>query len=156
MHVIAADRPITAQRTIRDPAPCSPLPQPLRGCPPMIILYATDLLFTSKVNATARAAGAALAIVRGVGSLRERLTGADAASIALAIVDLDADDAVAAIEAAVQGQPRPRVLAYVSHVRADLIAAARAAGADQVMARSAFVGALEQIVRSAGGSGPAT
>ena len=86
--------------------------------------------------------------------MRERLA-AVTGGAPLVIVDLDADDAIAAVEVAVSASPRPQVLAYVSHVRADLVAAARAAGADQVMARSAFVAKLEQIVRTVGGAEPA-
>ncbi len=116
-----------------------------------MLLYATDLLFTTKVSATARAASAPLAIVRGVASLREKLASGEHRTL---IVDLDADDAVAAIEetrATGSGAGSPiRILAFVSHVRADLVAAARAAGADEVMARSAFVMRLEAIVSEGG------
>lgn len=119
----------------------------------MLVLYATDLLFTTKVSATARAASAPLTVVRGLASLHERLAvtvgATNGGAPALVIVDLDAEEAIEAVEAAARSLPRPRVLAYVSHVRADLAAAARTAGADQVMARSAFVADLDAIVRSA-------
>jgi CheY-like chemotaxis protein len=42
-----------------------------------------------------------------------------------------------------------RTLGFVSHVEADTIAAARAAGIDQVLARSAFAAQLGQILTSA-------
>jgi DNA-binding NarL/FixJ family response regulator len=65
----------------------------------------------------------------------------------LLIVDLDAErDPVEAIRTAAAVAPRPRIVAFVSHVRADLVAAARAAGADEVMARSAFVQRLEPML----------
>jgi hypothetical protein len=41
------------------------------------------------------------------------------------------------------------VVAFASHVRADLIAEARAAGADRVLARSAFVAELPALVARA-------
>jgi hypothetical protein len=42
-----------------------------------------------------------------------------------------------------------RTLGYVSHVDSDTIAAARAAGIDQVLARSAFADRLGDILTSA-------
>lgn len=42
-----------------------------------------------------------------------------------------------------------RTLGFVSHVDAETIAAARAQGIDQVLARSAFFGTLRQILTSA-------
>ena len=46
-----------------------------------------------------------------------------------------------------------RTLGFVSHVDSDTIAAAREAGTDQVMARSAFAAQLAEILL-AGGSVP--
>jgi hypothetical protein len=40
------------------------------------------------------------------------------------------------------------LIAYVSHVREDLIAAARAAGADRVLARGAFSKLLPDLLRA--------
>jgi hypothetical protein len=42
-----------------------------------------------------------------------------------------------------------RTLGFVSHVQTELIGAAREAGADEVMARSAFAGQLAEILLSA-------
>jgi hypothetical protein len=47
-----------------------------------------------------------------------------------------------------------RTLGYVSHVQTDVIAAARAAGVDEVLARSAFSERLGQILSAS--STPAT
>jgi len=47
-----------------------------------------------------------------------------------------------------------RTLGFVSHVDADTIAAARQAGIDQVLARSAFFGQLRQILTSASPTTP--
>lgn len=64
----------------------------------------------------------------------------------LLIVDLDAEDALEAIALAAGASPRPRIVAFVSHVRAELASEARRAGADEVMARSAFVTRLPALV----------
>ena len=57
--------------------------------------------------------------------------------------------------AAMKTDPRLRTvktLGYVSHVDSDAIAAARAAGIDQVLARSAFSAQLGTILQSAASS----
>jgi hypothetical protein len=43
-----------------------------------------------------------------------------------------------------------RTVGYVSHVQTDLIEAARQAGVDEVMARSAFAARLPEILAGAG------
>jgi DNA-binding NarL/FixJ family response regulator len=74
---------------------------------------------------------------------------------ALVIFDLNSrkTDPVATI-AALKGDPQLasiRTLGFASHVHTDLIAAARQAGADQVIPRSAFAGQLPEILLSAVG-----
>jgi len=110
------------------------------------ILYATDLIFSSRIGATARSTGEFLRGARGVDSLRQALDEGDARQV---IVDLDADAAIEAVEVAATASPRIPIIAYVSHVRADLAEAARAAGADVVMARSAFVQRLDALLAPA-------
>ncbi len=53
---------------------------------------------------------------------------------------LDALAAVAALE------PRPAIVGFGSHVDRELLARARAAGADRVLARSAFFGDVTAIL----------
>ncbi len=66
----------------------------------------------------------------------------------LLIVDLNitAVDPMAAIRLAKGHAAGPRVVGFLSHVQVDLAAAARAAGADQVMARSAFTAQLPELL----------
>lgn len=126
----------------------------------MVILYATDLIFTTRIRAEATAVGAAVSVARGVESLRGRLDAARPSGSAdtaasgkaagpLVIVDLDADEALAAIGVASTGAHEARIVAFVSHVRGDLASAARAAGAHAVMARSEFVRRLPELVEGA-------
>ncbi|MCA9284232.1 MAG: hypothetical protein KDA22_03390 [Phycisphaerales bacterium] len=111
-----------------------------------MLLYCSDLIFQTKIASTAGALGGAVRVVRSVDRLREALTSAGAAMV---IVDLDAEDAVEAVEAAASASPQPRVVAFVSHVHAELAQAARAAGANEVLARSAFVARLPSLVAPA-------
>ncbi len=66
------------------------------------------------------------------------------------LVDLEAEAAVDAIERCRTMVPTPRIVAFGPHVRGDLLAAAREAGADEVLARSAFVARLLELLRPAG------
>lgn len=113
----------------------------------MIIAAVDDLLFASRIRQAARDIGVDVVFARTpaavVDEVRERRP-------ALLVLDLNADrlrplDAIAAVK----GDPQlamTRVVGYVSHVDAPRIAAARAAGADQVLARSAFVAALGELL----------
>lgn len=105
----------------------------------MIIAFVDDLLFRSKIRAVAAHTGAEVAFVK---------TAADPAlaGASLAIVDLDGPNAVATVTALAAIVPPPRVVGFVSHVNAERIAEARAAGSVEVMARSAFVNALPQLL----------
>ena len=121
----------------------------------MVLVAVDDLLFSSKIRATAKQAGVELAFAR---SRQDILDQARALKPPLVIFDLNSGktDPIATI-AAMKSDPALasiRTLGFVSHVDADTIAAAREAGTDQVMARSAFAAQLAEIL-VAGGTGPA-
>jgi DNA-binding NarL/FixJ family response regulator len=121
----------------------------------MILVAVDDLLFSSKIRATAKQAGVELAFARTREEILER---ARALMPPLVIFDLNSGktDPIATI-AAIKSDPALasiRTLGFVSHVDADTIGAAREAGTDQVMARSAFAGQLAEILLT-GGSRPA-
>jgi len=117
----------------------------------MIVAVVDDLLFSSKIRGAAQHAGQPIHFVRSaaavVGDIREKQP-------SLVIFDLDRTSLapIAGIEN-VKAQPdlaHIPLVGFVSHVRADVIDAARRAGIDQVMARSAFVAQLPQLLKSAG------
>jgi CheY-like chemotaxis protein len=115
--------------------------------PPHVIALAADLMFTARIQGAARAVGA---VVQVVGTAEALVARVQAAPPRRVLVDLDArrTDPVAAI-AALKADPATRgvpVVAFVSHVRTEAIEAARAAGADQVLARSAFVKVLPDLL----------
>lgn len=110
----------------------------------MIVAVIDDLIFRSRIHAAAESAGAALTVLPST---------ADAAALrdaapSLVLVDLGAPAAIDRIRdlRALPGPPAT-IVAFVSHVRADLIVAAREAGADRVLARSAFVAELPALMR---------
>lgn len=105
----------------------------------MIAAFVDDLLFRSKIRAVAGHTGADVTFVRAADD--PAIAGAS-----MAIVDLDGKDAIAIVTGLVAAWPALRVLGFVSHVHAERIRDARAAGASDVMARSAFVNALPELL----------
>lgn len=113
----------------------------------VILAILDDLLFTSKMRATAKLIGATLSVAK---SRDAALEGMRAAPPALVIFDLNnpRTDPLG-IVAAMKSDPAlaeiPTV-GFVSHVQTDLIDAARKAGVAEVMARSMFAERLPQIL----------
>jgi len=115
-----------------------------------ILAAVDDFLFRSKIRAVAKHVNAEIAFAQ---TPDEILAQARAAKPALVIFDLNSQksDPIATIaalkaDAALSGV---RTIGFASHVHVDLIAAARKAGADQVLARSQFAGNLAEILASA-------
>ena len=115
----------------------------------MVLVAVDDLLFSSKIRATARQAGVDLTFARSAGEI---VSQARAIKPALVIFDLnsgktDPINTITALKAdpALAGL---RAIGFASHVHTELIAAARNAGADQVLPRSAFAGNLADILLS--------
>jgi DNA-binding NarL/FixJ family response regulator len=117
----------------------------------MILVAVDDLLFSSKIRATAKAAGVEISFAR---SPQEILDQARALHPPLVIFDLNSGktDPIATV-AAIKKDPdlaSCRTLGFVSHVDSSTIAAARGAGIDNVVARSTFAAQLPEILTSAG------
>src|SRR5262245_61463462 len=102
------------------------------------LLLCDDLIFSSKIAATARAHHLNLRVCKSV----EALLALKDSSPAVLILELDHSD-FDVEELLRQFQPRPRVIAYGSHVNVERLKAARKAGCDLVLPRSAFVEKLE-------------
>jgi len=113
----------------------------------MILVVADDLLFRSKISTAAKALGV---VVRAATTPEAALERAREEQPTLVLLDLDgqrpapfevlqrfcADPALSAV----------KTLGFVSHVHADLVHRARELGIGQVMARSAFVADLPNIL----------
>jgi CheY-like chemotaxis protein len=103
-----------------------------------ILIVVDDIFFLAKIQQTARQLGVAVESVS-PDALPERLA-RDAAAAILLDLNHRSGKAVAAVQS-VKNDPATRsipVVAFLSHVQTDLAQAARAAGCDRVMARSAF------------------
>lgn len=114
--------------------------------PEPVLIHIRDLLFSSKVVATAKAEGVAFKVVRDAPKLLEtpgeRL-----------LIDLNADGA---IETAVAWKARHNghVTGFVSHVAAATIEKAKQAGIDRVMTNGAFSAQLPQILTASSRATP--
>jgi CheY-like chemotaxis protein len=113
----------------------------------MILALVADLMFSSRIRAAGSASGVEVRFARTAGDAAEQ---ARALRPSLVLLDLNAAplaplDTIARFKAdpALAGV---RIVGFVSHVQADLVEAARAAGIDQVMARSAFVSKLPELL----------
>lgn len=107
------------------------------------IALAADMMFAAKIRGAAQAAGVEVILARSPSDLLERVRSAPGAHVLLDLEtgQLDITETVTALRSA-----GARVVAFVSHVRSDLIAEARAAGAERVLARSAFVRELPVLL----------
>jgi len=113
----------------------------------VILAILDDLLFTSKMRATAKQIGATLAVAK---SRESALAEMRANTPTLVILDLNnpRTDPLG-IVADMKGDPSLAGIAtvgFVSHVHTELIDAARKAGVGDVMARSMFAERLPQIL----------
>src|ERR671925_1423868 len=105
----------------------------------MILCVVDDLMFSTKISAAAKAVQAAVAFERAPQMVLERVR---RERPALVIFDLNSArlkplESIAALKADPELHNTP-TLGYVSHVDSDVIEAARHAGCDEVLARSAF------------------
>lgn len=110
---------------------------------PAGLLLCDDLLFASKVTATARAHGLAVAVCRDAARLSAATADGRPRCVLLDLHNPTLDlSAVTAWKAA-----GVRVIAFGSHVDVAALKAARAAGCDRVMPRSQFAAGLEDGLR---------
>jgi CheY-like chemotaxis protein len=116
----------------------------------MILCVIDDLIFSIKISTAARQLGTDIYFERSADRI---LTTVREKRPALVIFDLNSArleplGAIRSMKSDAELQTI-RTLGYVSHVDSDTIAAARAAGIDQVLARSAFADRLGDILTSA-------
>jgi PleD family two-component response regulator len=116
----------------------------------MVVAVVDDLMFSSKLRAAAAAAGATLQFAR---SHEAALTMVGERRPSLVILDLDnpRTDPLGLIAAWRQHSDTATlpIIGFVSHVRADLIDAARTAGITELLARSGFVRRLDELMAGA-------
>lgn len=117
----------------------------------MIVCVVDDLIFSIKISTAAKRLGVDMYFER---SREQALPTIREKQPVLVIFDLNSRNlAPMEVIAAMKGDPALRsirTLGYVSHVDTDTITTARAAGIDQVLARSAFSDRLGEILTAAG------
>src|SRR5262245_8945699 len=114
----------------------------------MIIAVLDDLMFTSKIRATAGQLGVAVTFARSadaaLGEMRKETP-------SLVILDLNnpRTNPLGIVSSMKQDPALASIptVGYASHVQVDVIDAARQAGVGEVMARSAFTQQLSEILR---------
>jgi CheY-like chemotaxis protein len=113
----------------------------------MILAVLDDLMFTSKIKAAAGRLGVPVTFAR---SADAALVEMRRTAPALVILDLNnpRTNALAIVAAMKQDSALSSVhtIGYASHVHTSVIEAARTAGVDEVLARSAFTGQLAAIL----------
>ena len=112
----------------------------------MILCAIDDLIFSIKISTAARQLGSDVFFERAADQLIPRIR---EKRPALVIFDLNSKLNPLGAIATMKSDPELhsiRTLGYVSHVDSATIAAARQAGVDQVLARSAFVERLGEIL----------
>ncbi len=119
----------------------------------MILYSAADLLWATRIKSTADALGIPCRPARDAGMLRARLDDSDVRAV---LIDLEAPDRARALLGALRGaeagdrERAVRVVAWGPHVAGDLLAEARALGADEVMTRGAFASSLPDLLTRLG------
>ena len=112
-----------------------------------IAVFIRDLIFETKIKSTAQSLGIGAATVRSIVDLDSLLA---SASVRLLVVDLNSAGPAGldGIRAA-KKLTGLRVLAFVSHVDAELASLASEAGADEVLPRSRFTAQLPELLTKA-------
>lgn len=120
------------------------------------LMLSDDLLFVSKVQGVARALGLEVRAVRTPAALVELARQEAPGGVLIDLHNPGLDVAALLGGLAEASGRRPRVVAYGSHVEAATLHAARQAGCDVVLPRSAFVdrlpGGLAAWLAEGGGS----
>ena len=113
----------------------------------MIVCAVDDLIFSIKISTAAKALGVDVYFERSPGNVMATI---QSKHPSLVIFDLNSArlqpiQTIGALkaDAAIRGI---RTVGYVSHVQTDVINAARAAGCDEVLARSAFSERLAELL----------
>lgn len=117
----------------------------MNGC----IAIVSDLIFASRISATAASLDTQCRIIRDQASLEAALSESEP-KVVLVDMSLDGLPPAEAIRLVKSQRPAARVVAFFSHVQTELLKQAQSAGADDVWPRSVFVQNLEQVLKDAG------
>lgn len=112
---------------------------------PRVHAAVSDLIFSSRIAAEARAAGVEVVWVRSESACA--LWDQHPPQWLMVDLNLTAVDPLAIIRHARGLTPPPRIVAFLSHVQRELAQQAAYIGADMVLPRSAFVMQLPELLR---------
>lgn len=116
----------------------------------MILYAASDLLWATRIKATADDIGLSARPARTLEMLEARLADSDVRGL---MVDLDVPETALALIERLRGpgaspaERAVRILAFGPHVAVELFQRAREAGADRVMARGGLADTLPAVLR---------
>lgn len=107
----------------------------------------SDMIFATRITGTAEKVGAKCKIIKDPGALHDAL---ESENPGMVLVDMHCDgiSPEESIRAVKSLCPNARVVAFFSHVQTELMEQAKAAGADVVWPRSAFVQRLPELLAS--------
>lgn len=108
----------------------------------MIVIAVRDLLFRSKILASAERLGVAVKLAPRDRPLADALRELPGASV---LADLNQPGIVPEL-AALKRDTGTRVVGFLGHLQADLIQAAEAAGVDEVLTRGQLTGRLDEVL----------
>ncbi len=108
------------------------------------ISVVADLIFEARIRLALSAGGWTGTSLRTLEALAAALV-SEPPSLVLIDLTCVADDAAEALRRVRQCCPQAKLIAYGPHVELALLHAARSAGADEVLARSAFVSRLTSL-----------
>ena len=117
----------------------------------MILALVDDLMFMSKIKAAAGQLGVVVTFARSADSALAAMR-ADAPSLVIFDLNNPRTDPLGTVSAMKRDAALSSIptLGFASHVQTDVIDAARQAGVDEVLARSAFTMRLAEILTRAG------
>jgi CheY-like chemotaxis protein len=119
-----------------------------------ILVVMSDLFFSATINDAAKKFGASITVVQNEAKFQERLQDQPVALIFdLNCTTVDPVGLIAKAKADPATKAIP-VICFYPHVQTDLAEKATAAGADTVLRRSVFVGALPELLAKASRSTP--
>ena len=116
----------------------------------MILYYAADLLWSTRIRSTAQTLGIEVRPIRSVEMLAARLADSEVRGV---VVDLDGGETALTLirhlrrPEATDAERAVKVVAWGPHVEVEKLRAAKEAGADSVMARGAFSRRLVAVLR---------
>ena len=110
-----------------------------------IVAVVNDLMFGSKIRAAAQQQNIPITFARSSAALHEQAADASLLLLDLNTRWLDAAPEIRALKTNPATQ-HVRIIAFGSHVDSETLIGARDAGADRVMANSAFVSMLNELI----------